>query len=106
AEPQGFKFDLLTNAFCRARTVDIPLAVCVSTPPACPNSPPAHSLKRAQKKHCAAQAEYGRLAAQAYSPSDAMSQAKVLSGWNAKGSTPGTDNSRAETRRCGGRICR
>jgi hypothetical protein len=28
------------------------------------------------EKHCAAQAEYGRLAAQAYSPSDAMSQAR------------------------------
>ena len=29
------------------------------------------------KKRCAAQAEYARLAAQAYSPSDAMSQAKI-----------------------------
>ena len=29
------------------------------------------------KKRCAAQAEYGRLAAQAYSPSDAMSQAGI-----------------------------
>ena len=28
------------------------------------------------EKHCAAQAEYGRLAAQAYFPSDAMSQAR------------------------------
>ncbi|MBX9646681.1 MAG: hypothetical protein K2X57_06465 [Xanthobacteraceae bacterium] len=40
-------------------------------------------LKEAQgrmsdcKKRCAAQAEYGRLAAQAYSPSDAMSQARI-----------------------------
>ena len=29
------------------------------------------------EKHCAAQAEYGRLAAQAYSPSEAMSQAQL-----------------------------
>jgi hypothetical protein len=35
---------------------------------------------RARKKHCAAQAEYGRLAAQAYSPSDAMSQARLCLG--------------------------
>jgi hypothetical protein len=33
-----------------------------------------------QKKLCAAQAEYVRLAAQAYSPSDAMSQATSWSG--------------------------
>jgi len=32
------------------------------------------------EKHCAAQAEYGRLAAQAYSPSDAMSQARFCLG--------------------------
>ncbi|UPJ52177.1 hypothetical protein IVB30_12945 [Bradyrhizobium sp. 200] len=40
-------------------------------------------FRRAQK-HCAAQAEYLRLAAQAYSPSDAMSQARILSGRNEK----------------------
>jgi len=54
-----------------------------------------------RKKHCAAQAEYGRLAAQAYSPSDAMSQARVLSGGCEKGSTPrplsGPGNPSAET---------
>jgi hypothetical protein len=33
--------------------------------------------RRPRRKHCAAQAEYGRLAAQAYSPSDAMSQARL-----------------------------
>jgi hypothetical protein len=37
---------------------------------------PRRPRLRAAKKHCAAQAEYGRLAAQAYSPSDAMSQAR------------------------------
>lgn len=36
--------------------------------------------RRPAKKHCAAQAEYGRLAAQAYSPSDAMSQARFCLG--------------------------
>jgi len=35
---------------------------------------------RPSEKHCAAQAEYGRLAAQAYSPSDAMSQARFCLG--------------------------
>ena len=40
------------------------------------------------EKHCAAQAEYGRLAAQAYSPSDAMSQARFCLGGMEKGSTP------------------
>jgi hypothetical protein len=38
------------------------------------------------QKHCAAQAEYDRLAAQAYSPSDAMSQACSWSGLRPKGS--------------------
>jgi len=33
--------------------------------------------RSASQTHCAAQAEYGRLAAQAYSPSDAMSQAGI-----------------------------
>jgi hypothetical protein len=33
-----------------------------------------------QQTHCAAQAEYGRLAAQAYSPSDAISQAGICRG--------------------------
>jgi hypothetical protein len=40
------------------------------------------------QKHCAAQAEYNRLAAQAYSPSAAMSQACSWSGSQPKGSTP------------------
>jgi hypothetical protein len=39
------------------------------------------------KTHRAAQAEYGRLAAQAYSPSDAISQAGICLGRPAKGST-------------------
>ncbi len=50
-----------------------------STPRVRPNSPTA-----AFPQHCAAQAEYHRLAAQAYSPSDAMSQATILSGRNDK----------------------
>ena len=37
----------------------------------------AGSENRRPKQRCAAQAEYGRLAAQAYSPSYAMSQAKI-----------------------------
>jgi hypothetical protein len=35
------------------------------------------TVSLATKKHCAAQAEYGRLAAQAYAPSDAISQALI-----------------------------
>ena len=38
------------------------------------------------EKHCAAQAEYGRLAAQAYSPSDAISQALICRNGIEKGS--------------------
>lgn len=37
----------------------------------------ALATKALPKTRCAAQAEYGRLAAQAYSPSDAMSQAGI-----------------------------
>jgi hypothetical protein len=63
----------------------------------------------AHKKRCAAQAEYLRLAAQAYSPSDAMSQARNRSGPNEKGSTPPRDICRAvcrlKRRPCGGRSC-
>jgi hypothetical protein len=51
------------------------LALCVLTPRARPNSPAGSGFGPAEK-HCAAQAEYSRLAAQAYSPSDAMSQAR------------------------------
>ena len=50
-------------------------AVGVLTPHARTNSRNRPGLRSAEK-HCAAQAEYGRLAAQAYSPSDAMSQAR------------------------------
>ena len=39
--------------------------------------PPRPAGYRTVQKHCAAQAEYGRLAAQAYSPSDTMSQARI-----------------------------
>ena len=45
--------------------------------PAAPGAPVGRIRKSAAKKRCAAQAEYTRLAAQAYSPSDAMSQAKI-----------------------------
>ena len=45
------------------------------------------SRESAAKKHCAAQAEYARLAAQAYSPSDAMSQADIGLDGIQKGST-------------------
>ena len=56
------------------------------------------SSESPSKTRCAAQAEYGRLAAQAYSPSDAMSQAGVCLGGNPKGSTPVPVNrSSAET---------
>src|SRR5687767_10976747 len=44
------------------------------------------------KTHRAAQAEYGRLAAQAYTPSDAMSQAAICLGGPAKGSTSPVKN--------------
>jgi len=43
-----------------------------------PGSSPGQAFARKRsRKRCAAQAEYARLAAQAYSPSDAMSQAKI-----------------------------
>ena len=61
---------------------------------------------RALEKRCAAQAEYGRLAAQAYSPSDAMSQAKLgLDGMKKVQRAETKTNSRVETGLCGGRIC-
>jgi len=41
---------------------------------------PRRPRLRPAKKHCAAQAEYSRLAAQAYSPSGAMSQARFCLG--------------------------
>jgi hypothetical protein len=49
--------------------------------------------------HCAAQAEYARLAAQAYTPSDAMSQAGVGLGSNQKVQRPRSKNADAETKR-------
>jgi len=62
------------------------------------------------EKHCAAQAEYGRLAAQAYSPSDAMSQARFCLGGMEKGSTPPETICRAicghSKMRVAGRTCR
>jgi hypothetical protein len=67
--------------------------LAVSTPPRRPNSPAQNPVRRLARKHCAAQAEYVRLAAQAYSPSDAMSQASSWSGLRQKGSTPGALNS-------------
>jgi hypothetical protein len=56
------------------------------------------------KKRCAAQAEYFRLAAQAYSPSDAMSQA-ILCLAAAQKVQSGRVNSPTETGACGWRIC-
>jgi hypothetical protein len=85
-----------------------PRAVCALTPHARSNSRAGHASAPAEK-HCAAQAEYGRLAAQAYSPSDAMSQARFCLdgvkkvqrrlGTNSPGNLP------AETGPCGRRIC-
>jgi hypothetical protein len=74
---------VLTNNICRAR------APRKSTRfnPARAAKFPDGAVPRAQK-HCAAQAEYTRLAAQAYSPSDAMSQARFCLGGMKKGSTP------------------
>lgn len=46
--------------------------------------PPPGAYPRLAEKRCAAQAEYSRLAAQAYSPSDAMSQAPLGLGGNKK----------------------
>jgi hypothetical protein len=67
----------------RSRTSFLPSnPVCVAEFPA-PGAGPA-----LPQKHCAAQAEYDRLAAQAYSPSAAMSQACSWSGSQPKGSTP------------------
>ena len=103
AEPQSSIFHLVTNRFLpRTSTAGDPRAACDLTPQARPNS-----LAGPAEKHCAAQAEYGRLAAQAYSPSDAMSQARFCldgmkkvqrAGANLPGNWP------AETRRYGGRI--
>src|SRR5882757_419344 len=47
---------------------------------------------RVSEKRCAAQAEYARLAAQAYSPSDAMSQAGICLDGIQKGSKPVSTN--------------
>jgi hypothetical protein len=71
AEPQSSIFHLVTNTFLpRAGTAEI-LAL-----PAFQSRRRVRIPRRPRaEKHCAAQAEYGRLAAQAYSPSDAMSQA-------------------------------
>jgi len=56
------------------------------------------------EKRCAAQAEYLRLAAQAYSPSDAMSQARLCLEGMKKVQRSEVTNSRVETGFCGGRI--
>jgi hypothetical protein len=86
------------QAFQPRRHVRIPARIPAPAPASIP-----------VEKHCAAQAEYGRLAAQAYSPSDAMSQARFcLDGMKKvqrrsrrirRGNLP------AETRGCGRRIC-
>ena len=85
-----------------------PRAVCALTPHARSNSRAGHASAPAEK-HCAAQAEYGRLAAQAYSPSDAMSQARFcLDGMKKVQRRLGTNspgNLPAETGPCGRRIC-
>jgi hypothetical protein len=89
--------------FCRASAGRNPRAACVLTPQARPNSPVGSA-----EKHCAAQAEYGRLAAQAYSPSDAMSQARFCLDGIKKVQRVGTNlpgHLPAETGRYGGRIC-
>jgi len=64
-----------TNTFAAQRHGRNLRAESISTPRARPNSRASLASAHAEK-HCAAQAEYGRLAAQAYSPSDAMSQAR------------------------------
>jgi hypothetical protein len=70
---------------------------------------PSAGREAAARKHCAAQAEYARLAAQAYSPSDAMSQAKI--GLDGVQKVQRLDanfvkqGSGAETASCGRRIC-
>jgi hypothetical protein len=78
AEPQSSIFHALANTLPCASTAEI-LAVCVLTPRGRARIPAPGPLPRPAEKRCAAQAEYGRLAAQAYSPSDAMSQARILS---------------------------
>ena len=80
-----------------------PRAVSVLTPRARPNSRAGGAEKR-----CAAQAEYGRLAAQAYSPSDAMSQARFCLDGIRKVQCARTNlagNLSTETGPCGRRIC-
>ena len=97
---------MLTNTFA-AHTHGRIFALSVSTPRARPNSGAGLASVPAEM-HCAAQAEYGRLAAQAYSPSDAMSQARFCLARMKKGSTPPETNLpgnlHAETGPCGGRI--
>jgi hypothetical protein len=103
-ESQSSMVHVLTNNICRA-----------PAPRKSTRFNPARAAKfrdgpvAACKKHCAAQAEYTRLAAQAYSPSDAMSQARFCLGGMKKGSTPFQTNLpgdlRAETGPCGGRTC-
>ena len=97
---------MLTNTFA-AHTHGRIFALSVSTPRTRPNSGAGLASVPAEM-HCAAQAEYGRLAAQAYSPSDAMSQARFCLARMKKGSTPPETNLpgnlHAETGRCSGRI--
>ena len=57
------------------------------------------------EKHGAAQAEYLRLAAQAYSPSDAMSQARMCLDGRQKVQRQGRSNSHVETGVYQRRIC-
>jgi hypothetical protein len=65
---------------------------------------PARIPESSAEKRCAAQAEYLRLAAQAYSPSDAMSQARLCLEGMKKVQRSEVTNSRVETGFCGGRI--
>ena len=85
-----------------------PRAVYVLTPHARPNSRNRPRFSPAEK-HCAAQAEYGRLAAQAYSPSDAMSQARFCLDGMRKVQRAGDEFGgaicSAETGPCRRRIC-
>jgi len=76
AEPQS---STLTNTVAALGPGRNLRALSISTPRARPNSRAGLASAPAEK-HCAAQAEYSRLAAQAYSPSGAMSQARFCLG--------------------------
>ena len=75
-EPQSFMVPSAgKHILLRTGTAEIPSQYALQ-PRGHVEIPAPAPVSALRKKHCAAQAEYGRLAAQTYSPSDAMSQAR------------------------------